>query len=593
MDFNIKKQVLSLITVARWALGALCLAALVACDGDIQGSSEAVASSSSQLSIGSFLLPSASSTSSRFGSSTVISLPSLSSASESSSSIGNYQFGEISIEDKGLAVLDDEKFMIVGAIHGNSVRANNLWTDNLWTYTGEARLLALTATHDSTMILAIFENAVVMLNRFTGEKLGEVATPNDSASDVLLVNQQLFIAHRDSSSSRIVRYLLDDQGAQIFATLQDTQIFSGQINMEYGAGDVWVLEKGGAHSQLHRCALTEGPLACALYKTELSNSWAAEDNNQLVFSKDDRWIVTSGNNLISTTADIPLKTLPWTSGLQGFYDLRFINEQSLLAIDLSGTAVIYENVTKADTPTPVPLLKNPPPLQQLARIGGDYVAIHKNLAGAFELISVTARGYELSFDGDLDLGNLPCGPAIWVLQPNGYSLFTHGPCIADAPSLAWVEAAGWSIKTSKTYRETQSTLYVFLDEYITAQPSPNSAFTAPTLELRADKRYSRYRVSFDIKAADRPVFLTAYLSDYLMILDDSSARASGYTVIKPWPSQRLVATDWVSMSGEFDLLSADIAYLKLHAKNSEPFNLKNLILEEIGPSDVSGGVTEY
>ena len=55
----------------------------------------------------------------------------------------------------------------------------------------------------------------------------------------------------------------------------------------------------------------------------------------------------------------------------------------------------------------------------------------------------------------------------------------------------------------------------------------------------------------------------------------------------------LVATDWVSMSGEFDLLSADIAYLKLHAQNSEPFNLKNLKLEEIGPSDVSGGVTEY
>ena len=419
-----------------------------------------------------------------------------------------------------------------------------------------------------------------------------MATPDTPASDVLLINHQLFIAHRDLSASHIARYLLDDQGSQIFTTLQDTQVFSGQINMEYGADDLWLLEKGEAQSQLHRCDLTDGAMVCALYKMELSNSRASEGNNQLVFSEDERWIVTSGNNLIATTTDIPVNNLPWINGLQGFYDLRFINVQSLLAIDLTGTAVIYENVTKTDAPTPV-LLKNPPLLRQLARTPGGYFAVHKNVAGAFERIDVISYGGVVLSPGHLFLPNIPCGPTIGVLQPNGETLFTHGPCLADAPSLEWVEAAGWSIKTSKTYQQSESVLYVFLDEKITAHPGPNTSFTAPLLELRSDKRYSRYRVSFDIKAADKAVFLTAYLVDSLMILDDSPALASRYNVIKPWPSQRLASSAWISVAGEFDLLSAAIVAVNLRAKNGEPFNLRNLRLEEIGPSDVSGGVTEY
>ena len=160
MKYNVKSSVFRLLTASRWALGASFLSVIVACDGNSHGSSEVAVGESSQM------IMSASSQAVVIASSSLFS-SSVSSVAESSSSVANYQFSEISIEDKGLAVLDDTQLLIVGAIHGNSIRA-----DNLWTYTGDARLLALTATTDSTIILATFDNAVVMLNRFTGEKLG-------------------------------------------------------------------------------------------------------------------------------------------------------------------------------------------------------------------------------------------------------------------------------------------------------------------------------------------------------------------------------------------------------------------------------------
>ena len=537
------------------------------------------------------------------------------------------------IDDKGLTIALDKTngALYYGAIHGKTITSLGGINAAPWSYTGEQRLFDLTLSQDNQTLLATFENEVRAFDTASGEDLGVITTTGKPAYDVMARGRQdVYIATGSNGDYQVQRYFWRGEW---FAD-KSSNHFSQAPNLEMAGEQIWVREQHYSESAtLTFCdnyihfacdstpiAITE---AAAQFIALPNGSSRIETYGQFIASPDGRWIVTQGNNIVSTQGIFEPFQMPQATLQQGFIDMDFTETGALVAINHGKKVVGYEYID----PYSQPIFLGP---EEYLPIGDPQhlLVLPNNISVISE--ASDGRFYLIPLGPTLNLAPLPL-PLPPVVASSSSSVSpvptpqsssssyssasssyrtqasssssAPAPSFgwAMAPSIEWVEAGGWQLDTVE-YGTQHSNVYVALAELgpgATINPRPTDQFTEITLHITVFDTTKRFRINYDvIPASGEDVQLNAHIVDQVIVGNDSPANAGFYTASFEFTNTILAGNDmgdvdWTSFSNEFDYWGSSGIALKLKSANGAPFHLKGLSIKEVGPSTMGDGKTYF
>lgn len=507
------------------------------------------------------------------------------------------------IDGKGLAVAVDKQNEVIyyGAIHGKSITSFDGSDAVLWEYKGEQRLFDLTLSEDNDILIATFENEVRAFDITSGEDLGVITTTDMPATDVFAIDRfDVYVATGSDGNYQMTRYIWRIQwlnrAKYNFNQAQQLAIANDQI---------WSREQYDTYSaNIILCGTDEN------FECNNDPITIRESAGKLIASPNGNWLVTQGNNVISTSGVIEPFILPYTARKPGFIDMDFTDQGALLAIDQDGQVVGYDFLDPHAEPI---ILNNSTSYygvaQQLVVLPGGFGVIVKapnDDSFYLQLLPHHAPApppqppTASSSSSSISPTPIPMSSSSFSsTSETSSSSSAPAPTFdwAMAPSIEWVENGGWQVNT-EDYGSPHHSVYVAPSEFgqnATSNPRVDEQFTEITLHVTVFDKSKRYRIQFEAQAASgEDVTLAAKMVDQVIIADDSPSNASIYTVSYELNTTVLngaenLSNDWTAISGEFDYWGSSGLALKIKSINGASFSFKGLSVEEVGPSTMGDG----
>ncbi len=153
---------------------------------------------------------------------------------------------------------------------------------------------------------------------------------------------------------------------------------------------------------------------------------------------------------------------------------------------------------------------------------------------------------------------------------------------SHAPSLDWIDYAGWSVETEPFEYGDPANLRVGEDA---TNVHPETPVTLEKMHLNANERGVVYRVSAEVRAgtAEEIVDISFVVLDELISNSNSESLYISYPLI----SADQLGDDWVAVSGEFEFWGSSGLQLQIRSDAGQ-FMHRNLRLERVGPGSLEG-----
>ena len=611
---------------------SLVAAAAIGCDGGTIQITVTPASQSSERSVSS---AEESSSSTVQSSSSALSMALQSSASfyESESSTSSvfsddtpdsniFDLGVQSIDGQGLAIAisnsPNPALLYYGPIHGTAIISLGL--DTPWDYSGDQRLFDLYLSPNDRFLVATFEFEVKVFDTHNGTLYNSVATQNGPAKDVLIDDGHLYVVTEQQGKYLVTEYAFGH--GQLYASSPVT--FDYPVDLEAGSNVMWVRQQTDInHAVLTQCK--KRLTTCfddVIYTLD-------EFEGKFSISPDDNWILTQANNLLSTSQSVAPSSLYWDVGRKGFIDMHIAESGQVVVIDNAGYIQNYDSIGIDVVPTtldPDRYFHGFYFSELLALESRALAAVAKRDDGSFVLVALTlpaepAIPYTSSSSAHWPSSqpytstssfsshsyaavSTPTSSAHSYTSSSSSSSFAGQPTnsFAHAPSIEWVEKAGWVVTSDTEYKKPNQTIYVApsaLGSNATANPRANQVFTNVTLHVSAFDREKRYKIGFAIRpASEENVDIEAKLVDAVLIADENPALSSLYATTYPLLAQTVgassdVLSEWTLLDSEFDFWGSSGLTLNILSSNNAPFYLDALFIEEVGPSTIGSGMIRF
>lgn len=159
---------------------------------------------------------------------------------------------------------------------------------------------------------------------------------------------------------------------------------------------------------------------------------------------------------------------------------------------------------------------------------------------------------------------------------------------SHAPSLTWIEAAGWTRSTAPYESNDASDLRVGTNDNIATGMQSETPITHDITHVSAINRGNIYQISADIRAADVDSII-----DVQFVLHDifveyfGDTRTDGGHFTYPLIEVNQIGSEWVTVTGEYEMWGSSGQYLHIDSEFGD-FMHRNVRIDEVGEGSLTG-----